>query len=151
MMGSLIKQLQEMRLPAMAAELEALSEQKDFSKQNPEEILDKIISAEYYSEKNNTIKRRIKQAHFTDSSARLENINYDPKRQINQRLINQLNTNDYIASGRNVIMLGATGCGKTFLGNALGINACEAGYHVMFIRMIELLNSLMVEIGRAHV
>jgi DNA replication protein len=29
-------------------------------------------------------------------------------------------------------------------GNAFGINACEAGYRVLFIRMIELLNSLMV-------
>lgn len=35
-MDSLIKQLQEMRLPAMAAELEVLSEQKDFAKQKPE-------------------------------------------------------------------------------------------------------------------
>jgi len=132
MMDSLIKQLQEMRLPAMAAELEVLSEQKDFSKQKPEEILDKIITAEYYAEKNNTIKRRIKQAHLTDSTARLENINYDPKRKINQRLINQLSSNDYIANNRNVIMLGATGCGKTFLGNALGVNACESGYRVLF-------------------
>ena len=144
MMDSLIKQLQEMRLPAMAAELEVLSEQKDFSKQKPEEILDKIITAEYYAEKNNTIKRRIKQAHLTDSTARLENINYDPKRKINQRLINQLSSNDYIANNRNVIMLGTTGCGKIFLSNALGVNACESGYRVLFIRMIELLNSLMV-------
>ena len=139
-----IKQLQEMRLPSMAAELEVLSSQKDFSKEDPAEILEKIISAEYYAEKSNTIQRHLKQAHLTDSTARLQNINYDPSRKINRRQVEQLITNDYIGSGHNILILGATGCGKSFFGNALGINACEAGYRVIFTRMVELLNSLSV-------
>jgi len=51
MMDSLIKQLQEMRLPAMVAKLEVLSEKKEFSKEKPEEIMDKIITAEYLRRK----------------------------------------------------------------------------------------------------
>lgn len=40
--------------------------------------------------------------------------------------------------------IGATGNGKSFLGNALGIHACEAGYKVKHVRMIELLSDLEI-------
>ena len=143
MIDQILQMMREMRLPAMAEELEALSNDTGFSKMSISDIIEQITSAEYTAEKNNTIQRRLKQAKLSDHSARLENIEYSPDRKINHILIDQLATNDYIAAHRNVLIFGATGCGKSFISNALGVNACEAGYHVRFTRLPELLREFM--------
>lgn len=44
----------------------------------------------------------------------------------------------------NVIILGATGSGKTFISSALGIAACRNFYTVKYIRLPDLLNGLSV-------
>ena len=139
-----LRMMREMKLSAMADELEAIYQNKDFSKMNTLDIVEQITGAEYSAEKNITVQRRLKQAYLSDHSARLEYIDYEPSRQINHSLIDQLATNDYIAAHRNVLIFGATGCGKTYIGNCLGINACEARYRVRFTRLSELLSEFSV-------
>ena len=129
-------------MPGMAEHVSQLYSTEEFSKYSTLEIIEQLIEQEQISRKNHTIERRLKQAYLTDSQARLESIDYRAERNINQALIDQLKTNEYILDGRNVLILGATGCGKTFLGNALAVNACEATYRVKYFRMIELLSNL---------
>jgi len=38
--------------------------------------------------------------------------------------------------------VGTTGCGKTYISNALGVNACQAGYKARYIRLPELFGGL---------
>ena len=144
MIDHILRMMREMKLSAMADEFETLSQDKYISKMNPLDVVEQIISAEYSSEKNITVQRRLKQAYLSDHTARLEDIDYDPSRQINHNLIDQLATNDYIAAHRNVLIFGATGCGKTYIGNCLGINACEARYRVRYTRLTELLNEFSI-------
>ena len=132
----------ELKMPAMADHISQLFSTEEFSKYSTLEIIEQLIEQEQISRKNHTIERRIKQAYLTDSHARLEEIDYRAERNINQALIDQLKTNEYILDGRNVLILGATGCGKTFLANALAVNACEDTFRVKYFRMIELLSNL---------
>lgn len=46
----------------------------------------------------------------------------------------------HIREGLNVIVVGASGSGKTWLGCALGVNACMSKYKSRYIRMPELLS-----------
>ena len=48
--------------------------------------------------------------------------------------------NEYIRQSLNVILIGATGCGKTYISNALGVNTCQAGYKARYIRLPELFS-----------
>ena len=141
---AMIRKLREMRLPIMADELDHLLNSNQLSKMNTLEVLRHLIDEEYTNRKNNTIHRTIKKAKFSDSRARLSELLPDPEREINLSVIEQLKTNQYIHNRKNVILLGATGSGKSFLGNALGIHACEAGYTVKYVRMIELLSDLEI-------
>lgn len=133
------KRLQQMRLPIMANELLMMIESEEYQTILFLEGLDRISSNEQMSRKNNTIQRLKKQSGLSQVQARLENLEYRPERKINKNIIEQLSTNDYIGNHRNVIILGACGTGKSFLCNALGMNALEELYTVKYVRMFELL------------
>jgi len=42
----------------------------------------------------------------------------------------------------NVILIGTTGSGKTYIANALGVNACQSGYKTKYFRLPELFSEL---------
>lgn len=48
--------------------------------------------------------------------------------------------NEYIRQSLNIILVGATGCGKTYISNALGVNACQSGYKAKYMRLPELFS-----------
>lgn len=53
-----------------------------------------------------------------------------------------LETLDFIKEGRNLILYGNPGTGKTHLATALGIAACNAGYSVLFTSVPRLLTQI---------
>ena len=110
--NEITRNLREMKLPAMAEALNQLFLSADFSTYSSLELVDTIVNEEKMSRKNHTVEKRLKQATLTNSQARLESIEYLPGRNINKALIDQLKTNEYIRDGRNVEILGATGCGN---------------------------------------
>ena len=57
---------------------------------------------------------------FLTRPAFLGNIDYLPDRHLNRDLLESLADNEYIRQGLNVILIGATGSGKSFIANALG-------------------------------
>lgn len=124
-----LKKLKAMRLPAFAEAYEKqINQEPEYGSMSFHERLMLLVDAEYDSRHNNNIKRLIKNAKFSDSSAFLGNIDYLPDRHLNRDLLESLADNDYIRQGLNVILIGATGSGKSFIANALGVNACQSGY-----------------------
>lgn len=138
-----LRKLRDMRLPAFAdmfkAQIEALG---DYENLGFDERLALMVDTKYDARQNNRLKRLVKKASFSDRSAFLGRIEYLPDRHLNRELITTLSTNHYITKGQNVILAGATGCGKTYIANALGMNACQAGYSVRYIRLPELFSEL---------
>lgn len=54
----------------------------------------------------------------------------------------QLETLDFIKNGRNLVLYGNPGTGKTHLATALGIAACQRGYSVLFTSVPRLLTGV---------
>ena len=137
-----IDKLIEMRLTAMAdAYLQQLSDptmkEADF-----DDRLGMIIDIEYTRRKNNRLDRLIRHAEFEQPDASIIGINYSSGRKINKDLIKRLATCEYIAEFRNVFITGATGCGKTYLANAFGMEACKHYYKTQYVRLPDLLLDL---------
>ena len=141
-LSRIIQRFREMRLPMIAEQLINLIESNEFPTLSPIDLLDRISEAEFSSRKNNTIERFRKNARFSQVNARLVELHYKPERNLNKSLVQQLQTNDYVLKRRNVILLGATGCGKSYLANALGHHACEGFHTVLYVRMFELIGDL---------
>lgn len=136
----LMRKLRHMKLPIMAEQYERQTEDPAYSQLSFDERFSELIEMEYDSRVNHTIERYIKNAHFYDSSANMESINYDPERRLDRSQMEELATNKYLEKGLNVIFVGASGCGKTWLSNALGIHACRDRKTVLYIRLPELFS-----------
>lgn len=143
MKNDTIRKLKSMRLPAFAqAYQEQIDNEAEYLSMSFHERMMLLVDAEFDSRHNNNIKRLIKNARFSNSSAFLGNIDYLPDRHLNRDLLESLADNEYIRKGLNVILIGATGSGKTFIANALGVNACQSGYKTRYIRLPELFSEL---------
>lgn len=137
-----IEKLTKLRLPGM---LRAYKEQSNMSGINEltfEQRLTLMVDAEVDSRHNHQIERLIKNAQLSDKGASIEDIKYYEDRRLNRDLIEQLATNQYINEGRNILIIGATGTGKSYLACALGNCACLEGKKVLYIRLPDLITDL---------
>lgn len=133
-------QLKQMRLPRMREEYERQRNDPDFQYMSFDERFAQMVSLEYDARINSTIETLIRKAEFYDSTASLADVNYKPERKLDQGLIEELGTNEYIHNHLNIILIGASGCGKTWFSCAFGINACQARIKTKYIRLPELFS-----------
>jgi DNA replication protein DnaC len=123
--------LRQMRLAGMARGWQALNETKQVFDLSFSEGLEILIEREEEERKNNRFKRLIMGARFR-YQASLEELSYEPSRGLNKSMITDLASCGYIARGESVLIVGATGCGKSFLASGLGHQACLHGYSVIY-------------------
>lgn len=69
-------------------------------------------------------------------------IRYYADRQLNKHQIERLAKNENIKRHENLIIVGATGSGKSYIACALGVEACNATLKVMYVRLPDLLAEL---------
>lgn len=129
------EKLIEMRLTAMADAFFNQIRDPRYNDMDFAEQFGILVDIEYNTRKSNKLKRLIKSASFDQPSANVLDINYTSGRKLNKDLIMRLATCEYISEYRNIFITGATGCGKTFLACALGIEACKQYYKTMYIRL----------------
>ncbi len=134
------QKLKAMKLPRMKEEYLKQKEDPGSMNLSFEERFKQMVDLEYDARISNTIGKLIRKADFYDSSASLEEINYKPSRKLDKGQIDSLSDNSYIANHLNIILVGVTGSGKTWLSCAFGVNACKARYRVKYIRLPDLFS-----------
>lgn len=140
-----VKALRAMRLPGMARELESqLEEPQRYKSLSFEDRLALLVDAENVSRRKNTIRRRITEARLSEGQASIEAIEYHEDRELDKGLITKLATCSYIQDNHHVVLKGATGAGKSYIANALGVAACRKLYKVRYVRLPDLLNEFAV-------
>lgn len=142
-----INELHEMRLSAMAATYRQQMMDPALNALSFDERFGLLVDTEWNTRMNNRLKRLIRLADFPDSGACVEGIEYHADRKLNREEILHLATGAYLSGKHNIIILGATGAGKTYLGCALGISACRQFHTVKYIRLPDLLDELAVARG----
>lgn len=142
-----VVKLHEMRLPAMAESFSQQLQDSAFEPLSFEERFSLIVDIEWARRKNNRLTKMIRAAGFQQSDACIENIEYRADRKLDKAKIARLSTCNYIQERHNVIIMGASGAGKTYLSCAFGIAACRNFYTAKYIRLPDLLNELAVARG----
>lgn len=137
-----INKMRDMRLTAMAEAFRKQMTDSSLLGFAFEERLGMLVDAEWASRKNNRLKKLIKSAGFDQTHACIADINYRPSRKLDQTQILRLADCNYIKEKHNIIIMGASGSGKSYLACAFGIAACQNFYTVKYIRLPELLIEL---------
>lgn len=111
-----------------------------------EERFGLLVDQEVTYRENRRMKRLLQAAKLREAAC-MEDIDFRPGRGLDRSEIASLGLCNWIRHGVNVIVTGPTGGGKTWLGCALGNQACRQGLTVMFQRLPLLLEELAVSHG----
>ena len=141
---STMDKLHDMRLSVMARAYRDQEELPAASGLSFDERLAMIVDAEWDSRRTNKRLRHLRQAGFPEQDANIADVRYDDDRKLDRAQMAELSNCSWIASRRNIIVTGASGAGKTWISNALGVAACNAFYTVRYTRLPELLDELTV-------
>jgi DNA replication protein DnaC len=140
-----IEQIKGLKLIGMVDALEELMRQPEASNLAFEERLGIIIDREVIYRDNKRRIRLLRYAKLRFPTANMENIDYQHKRGLNRGTMLSFTSCDWIRRQQNIIFVGPTGVGKSYLSCALGQQACRQGIRVRYYRMSKLLEDLRVE------
>ena len=142
-----IQKLIGMKLHAMAAAVRELANAPPSKELNIEEVLGMLVDREHLHRDNRRLTRRLKEARLPPNAACVEEVTCEPARGLDKAVVRSLATCGWVRAKQNVIVVGATGTGKTFLATALAQAACRAGFRALSTRTSRLLHDLAVARG----
>jgi DNA replication protein DnaC len=102
------------------------------------EFLDQILGREVDSKQGKRIQMGMQIAHFPCVRS-IEAFDFSFQPSVEERLIRELSTGNFIAHGENVLIFGPPGVGKTHLAIGLGRKIVEQGHTVRFTTATALL------------
>lgn len=136
-----IDKLKQMRLGAMAELHLQHVKNNQLNDCTPDEYLAILTDHEWENRQNQKIDRLIKQAGFRQKAS-IGEVDFTASRNLDKNMFNRLATLDFIPRNENVIITGASGVGKSYLGQALGHQACLMDYKVLYSNTSRLFKKL---------
>lgn len=134
--------LKQMKMSGMADEYIKQSKDPNQELRSFDERFTEIVEYEYSLRYNKKYERFLKRATLKYPAADFDKSIYDPDRLLDTEMIEKLSTCDWITEGKNLIITGATGAGKSYIASALCVSALHQFKTVKYIRANTLMNEL---------
>lgn len=144
---STLEQLQELKLIGMAKRYDAIIKQPVHQQPESHTVVALLAEAEagYRVHQRKQLFLRLSKLRYNASP---EQINCTPGRGISKETLATLSDGTFIEKSENLLITGATGCGKSYLACAMGRNACLLGHRTLYYsmnRLIEALNAARLD------
>ena len=140
-----VSKLMEMRMSVMARTYRDIGTTPGFTEMTFDEKVATMVDAEWDSRRTNKRARLLRQANFCMPDANVADAFYFPDRELDKPQILEMSNCERIKEGRNIVITGASGAGKSWLSNALGVAACNAFYSVRYTRLPDTLEELAIQ------
>jgi len=136
-----LEQLQQLKLSGMAKRYEAILKQPVHQQPEPHTLIGLLTEAEagYRVHQRTQIYLRLSRLRYNASP---EQINCSPGRGITKEMLTTLSDGTFIEKAENLLITGATGCGKSYLACAMGRNACLLGHKTLYYAMNRFIEAL---------
>jgi len=125
--------LHTLRLPGMARGLTEQREHPDYNNLGFEERLGMLVDRELTERDNRRLERMVKAAHLR-VAATVEGIDFRRPRGLERAQVLSLVESHWVGSHHSLVIVGATGLGKTYLACALANAAIRRGHSAYYLR-----------------
>lgn len=143
LMQPTIEKLIDMKLTGMAEALRRQSEDPEMGRLSFEERIALLVDQQWTWRENKALTRRLKNARLKLDAA-IEDIDYRHPRRLDRPLIRSLSACQWVTQHQNILIVGPTGIGKSFLACALAQKAVRDGFTALYARAPRLLRDLAV-------
>ena len=140
-MDEITNALKSLRMPGMAHYWATMQETRQTESLSLRDGLQLLIQAELDNRTQSRNSRLVKNARFR-YQASISEVIYDSRRGVDKQKVLNLATCDYVKNGMSVLITGAAGTGKSWLGTALGHQACMNGYKVAYYNLYRLFEEV---------
>ena len=140
--SELCGKLRSMKLSSMADTLEKQLANPNSGLQSFDERISEIICSEWDTRYNKKFNRFLKKATLKYPAADIDESIYDADRFLDTGTIERLAACDWIDEGKNLLITGSTGSGKTYISNALCISALRLSHTVRYVKASTLIYEL---------
>ena len=72
----------------------------------------------------------------------MEQVDYNAERGVDKNQLHRLANLDFVKEHKDLFITGSTGTGKSYLATALGYQACQMGYKVIYVSTSKLMGQL---------
>ena len=141
-----LDKLQTLRLHGMYHALVEQLHMPDIAALTFEERFGLLVDREITERENRRLTTRLRQAKLRQTAC-IEDIDYRHPRGLDKALMARLTTCQWVREHLNVLITGPTGIGKTWLGCALGHQACRDGLTALYLRLPRFLQELPLAKG----
>ena len=142
-----VDKMTAMHLTAMAEAFQRQFASAQFADLSFEDRVGLLIDQEWTAREQRKLQRRLQVANLRHQAS-LEDIDWQaPRRGLDKALVASLATCAWIPQHQNLVIIGPTGIGKSWLADAFAERACRVGYSAYRVRVPRLLHDLAVARG----
>jgi DNA replication protein DnaC len=142
----MLDKLQILRFFGMLSALEEQIKMPDIEKLSFDERFSLLIDREMIDRQNRRFTTRLRKAKLRQNAC-LEDIDFRHPRGLDKSVIMQLASGQWVKEANNLLIVGPTGVGKTYLACALAHKACQQDYSALYFRLPRLLQQLDIAKG----
>ena len=142
-----LTQLRSLRMDGMVHAIEEQATSTAAAALGFDERFTLLVQREIAWRDDRRVQRLLKAAKLKVSAACIEDINWRASRSLDRSLVAALAGGDWLRNAQNLLLCGATGCGKTWLACALAHQAARSGFSVLYTRAARLFDELQVAHG----
>lgn len=128
----------DLRMAEFGRVIQEIIDDPDRDHDSFEDKVKEALYAQRNARDSRRIDRLIREASLQQSVAALERFDVSTDRGLTADRIKRLAGGDWIIHGQDISITGATGTGKSFLAQALGVNACRMQFPTRYFRMADL-------------
>ncbi|UYQ91267.1 IS21-like element helper ATPase IstB [Chitinophaga horti] len=136
-----LEQMQQLRLSGMYQAYRSQLELPLNKQLEGHDQVAHLVQAELLNRTNEKTAYYLKLAKLRLAST-IEQIECSAARNITKQQLAGLAEGRYLAQGENILITGATGCGKSYLACALGHQACLQGHKTTYLNMNRLIEKI---------
>ena len=141
-----LEKLKSLQLYGMARAFEEQMASSEVGSLSFEERLGLLVDREATERENRRLISRLRTAKLRQNAC-MEEIDYRHPRGLDKSLMRTLASCQWLKDHLNVLGIGPTGVGKSFIACALGHRACLEGYRTLYFRANRLFHDLAVARG----